>query len=102
MPRKQAAITEFLLQHPERVTTSQTRVKTDDLVQLILLFPDIDRDYARLALQNYTDNAVACVTEKLVDRNHGAYPRHVNPDCLWADVRISKTRMWIRMLYLRS
>jgi hypothetical protein len=80
MPRKQAAITEFLSKHPERVTSSiQSRVKTDDLVQLIRLFPDIDRDYARFALQNYPDNAVACVTEKLVDRNYGAYPRHVHP-----------------------
>lgn len=77
MPRKQAAITEFLSKHPERVNFSQTRIKTDDLVQLIRLFPDIDRDYARLALQSYTDNAVACVTEKLLDRNYGAYPRHV-------------------------
>ena len=71
-------MTEFLSKHPDRVKSSpQAKVKTDDLIQLIRLFPDIDRDYARLALQSYTQNAVACVTEKLLDKNYGNYPRHV-------------------------
>jgi hypothetical protein len=48
-----------------------------DLAQLIRLFPDIDRDYARLCLQHYTHNRVASVSEKLLDSNFGNYPKHV-------------------------
>ena len=55
----------------------QSKSQVDDLEQLILVFPDIDRDYARMCLQSYTHNRVASVTEKLVDRNFTNYPRHV-------------------------
>ena len=49
----------------------------DDLVQLIQLFPDIDRKYAKMCLQNYSHNRVASVTEKLLDRNFNHYPKLV-------------------------
>jgi hypothetical protein len=50
----------------------------DDLAQLVSLFPDIDRDYAKTCLQNYTHDRVASVAEKLLDQNFSNYPRHVS------------------------
>jgi CUE domain len=50
---------------------------SDDLSQLVHIFPDIDREYARLCLQQYTHGRVAAVTEKLLDKNFTNYPRHV-------------------------
>jgi len=52
--------------------------ESNDLNQLIHIFPDIDREYARLCLQQYTHGRVAAVTEKLLDKNFSNYPRHVS------------------------
>ena len=83
MPRKQSAISEFLASKLAERTkqSSQPKPNSDiyDLAQLIRLFPDIDRDYARLCLRNYTHNRVASVSEKLLDSNFGNYPKHVLP-----------------------
>ena len=57
----------------------------DELQQLICLFPDIDRDYARMCLENYRHDRVASVTEKLLDSNFSNYPRQVPDDFLTAN-----------------
>lgn len=58
------------MQHPSRSLAN-------DLAQLISMFPDIDRDYAKTCLQSYAHDRVASVSEKLLDNNFGNYPRHV-------------------------
>src|ERR1700737_2240279 len=55
----------------------QTKENSDDVAQLIHIFPDMDREYASFCLQHYTHDQVASVTEKLLDRNFSNYPRHV-------------------------
>lgn len=81
MPRNKSALSEFFASKfgDRNKPTPQPKPNSDiaDLARLIWLFPDIDRDYARLCLQQYTHNRVASVSEKLLDRNFGNYPKHV-------------------------
>jgi hypothetical protein len=74
------------------------RVSTDsdDLSQLLHIFPDIDREYARLCLQQYTHGRVAAVTEKLLDKNFTNYPRHVTQTPVFAILRRRISRIRIR------
>jgi hypothetical protein len=59
-------------------TEPRPQANSDELAQLIHMFPDIDRDYASFCLQHYTSNLIASVTVKLLDVNFSSYPRHVS------------------------
>jgi CUE domain len=63
----------------------QPKSDLNDVAQLVVVFPDIDRDYARMCLQSYTHNRVAAVTEKLLDKNFTNYPRHVPSRLLFSN-----------------
>ena len=77
----------------------QPKSDVSDLAQLVSVFPDIDRDYARMCLQSYIHNRVASVTEKLLDKNFSNYPRHVysSPIYTLSNCRISVIPTWIKM-----
>jgi CUE domain len=81
MPKKYVPFGEFLASRTVERSKAEPKLQpnSDDLSQLIHLFPDIDRDYARFCLQCYTHDRVASVTGKLLDRNFSNYPRHVPP-----------------------
>ena len=82
MPKTVPSLGDFLVSRTPERNKHQPRPKLmpsdlSDLAQLIHMFPDIDRAYARMCLQKYTQSRVASVTEKLLDKNFSNYPRHV-------------------------
>lgn len=80
MPRQGVLSKFFASKFGERNKTApppKHNSDTQDLSRLVWLFPDIDRNYALLCLQQYTHNRVAAVSEKLLDRNFGNYPKFV-------------------------
>jgi len=85
VPRKEktfANLNDFLASKPAERSRPQLQRPSEldtELAQLVLMFPDIDREYARMCLQNYSQDRVGRVAEKILDRNFSNYPKHVCP-----------------------
>ena len=74
-----ATFSDFLASKPAERTKPQRREDDieNDLAKLVFLFPDIDREYARMCLANYTQDRVLRVVDKIMDRNFCHYPQYV-------------------------
>jgi hypothetical protein len=98
-PKSFSSFSEYLAAKPsERSKPPPQQADLDnDLAQLVFMFPDIDREYARMCLRNYSQDRVARVAKKILDRNFCNYPRHVIPFSAKVNVRTSTIFILIRM-----